>query len=123
MSDQAGEITAEELRRRGRRRLWISLAMPLAGLLLAEGLVRIAGPPVVPMPEIEGNLFVEVHDPILRYINLVNGNKTIRYDDGRGRFWNVNMRSNSQRFRGPEVAQSKPEGVLRVACLGDSHTW
>jgi lysophospholipase L1-like esterase len=103
--------------------LWISLAMLFAGLLLAEALVRAVGPPVLPMPEAQGNLFADVKDPVLRYVHLPNARKSIGYDDGEGGSWTVHMETNGQRFRGPEVAAPKPEGVLRVACLGDSHTW
>ncbi|MEM7306143.1 MAG: SGNH/GDSL hydrolase family protein [Planctomycetota bacterium] len=35
----------------------------------------------------------------------------------------VEHRINAQGFRGPEVAQPKPPGTYRVACLGDSHTF
>lgn len=116
-------MSEDALRRKERLRLWISLAMPLVGLMLAEVLVRAVGPTVLPMPEARGNLFADVKDPVLRYVNLPNATKSIRYDDGAGGQWTVQMHTNGQRMRGPEVALRKPEQGLRVACLGDSHTW
>ena len=41
------------------------------------------------------------------------------FDDGNG----VVMRINSQGFRGPEVAEPKPEDVFRIIGLGDSFTF
>jgi lysophospholipase L1-like esterase len=95
----------------------------LLGLLLAEGLVRMAGLRPLPMPVTQGSLFADVEHPLLRYVNRPGAEQVIHYDDGPGRRWSVTMRTNAQRFRGPEVDPHKPEGVVRVACLGDSHTW
>jgi len=97
--------------------------MPFAGLLLAELLVRLAAPTVLLLPEVQGSLLTDVEDPILDYVNRPNASRSIHYDDGEGARWTVRMETNRQRFRGPVVAVSKPKGVLRVACLGDSHTW
>lgn len=108
----------------GRRKLLVCLAAPVLGLLVAEGLARAAGlrPPM--SPQVEGNLFVDVQNPVLLFVNAPNAEMIVTHQDyGSGGERRVVMRTNAQRFRGPLVDPTKPPGVLRVACLGDSHTW
>ncbi len=63
-------------------------------------------------------------DPRLGFDNLPGGVQRIVYRDRSGAVLNeAEARVNSQGFRGPVVSEEKPEGVFRIACLGDSHTF
>lgn len=107
-----------------RRRALVLGAALVAGLLLAEFLVR--GLDLGPAPPIErsGGHVRKSGVPGLR-LEPLPGGKTRLFiqasrDGARRVIW---MHVNAQGFRGPEVSLEKPEGVLRVACLGDSHTF
>jgi len=110
---------AEAPRGRSRRRLAVLLAAPFAGLLLVELAVRVLDVRPLPVNEARGAIRERCEDAELGFENRGDGRKVARLDGGQG----VVMRTNGQRFRGPEVALEKPPGVLRVACLGDSHTF
>ncbi len=110
-------------RRRSRRRLLVCLCAPLAGLLLAEVVVRALGLHALQLPETRGSVLQPCEDPVLLFENRTNGQQVILHGDASGSSRRVVMRTNGQRFRGPEVELQKPAGVLRVACLGDSHTF
>lgn len=110
------------LRSSRRKLLWCALA-PVLGLLLVELVVRMGDARAMAFPETNGNLFADVKDPTLMFVNRPDAQKVIRYDEGPGKRWSVRMRTNAQRFRGPVVEQPKPENVRRIVCLGDSHTW
>ena len=106
-----------------RRRLAICATTSVLGLLTAEGFARVATPrPGAPLPA-QGRLLENVEHPELLFINQPEASKTVHYDEGSERRWSVTMRTNEHRFRGPAVAREKPAGVLRVACVGDSHTF
>lgn len=110
-------------RRRSRRRLLVCLLAPLAGLLLAEVVVRALGIHALRLPETHGAVLRACDDPIQIFENKPNGKKTILHTDPDGSSRQVVMQTNGQRFRGPEIEEQKQPGVLRVACLGDSHTF
>ena len=62
-----------------------------------------------------------VFDPVMSWQNKAgfdSENVTIR-----GKEFQANIHVNSQGFRGDEVADKKPDGVLRIVCLGDSSTF
>lgn len=105
----------------GRRRLLITLLAPLVGLLLVEILVRVSGLEAVPTPIVQDRSLMPHEDPILRYVNRNGGGKRTTFRED-GREWTVRLKLNHDHFRGPRVALKKPAGVLRIACLGDSHT-
>lgn len=107
-----------------RARLLITLAAPLAGILAAEGAVRVLDLRQPPWPERGGGLFRDSEDPVLIFENNPGAMKTLTYRehaDGPARV--LEMRVNEQGFRGPVVARERTPGTLRVACLGDSHTF
>lgn len=110
-------------RRRSRRRLLVCLLAPLAGLALAEVVVRALGMHAIQLPETRGSVLQASEDPVLIFENRPNGKQVILRGGASGSFRRVVMQTNGQRFRGPEVELEKPAGVLRVACLGDSHTF
>jgi len=103
--------------------LWTA-GFALSGVLLSEVAARVFGWAPIPMFETEGRLTERVDDPIQLFENRVGGTERVRYfdtPDGRPRI--VVQRVNEQRFRGPLVEQPKPQGLVRIACLGDSHTF
>ena len=107
-----------------RHRLWIACAAPFLGLLLAEIAVRVADVGPVPGPEREGLLFRVSADRELTWENRPGARRTIRYRDAVGGEPRVvELRVNQQGFRGPEVTDAPEPGVLRIACIGDSHTF
>ena len=110
-------------RRRSRRKLLVCILAPFAGLLVAEVVVRIIGIHALPLPETRGSVLQKCEDPVLLFENMPNGRKVILYGADSGEARQVVMQTNGQRFRGPQVERDKPPGVLRVACLGDSHTF
>lgn len=109
---------------RARTKLWITLLSPLVGLLLAEGAARALELQAAPLPRAVGLLFRPSWVRGLTYENRPGAERRVEYrdtEDGEPRV--VLHRVNGQGFRGPEVAQSKPPGTYRIACLGDSHTF
>lgn len=106
------------------RKVALCLAALPASLLLAEATVRVLGLQAMPLPEGFGGTIWPVADPLLLFENRPDGKRVITYRDAHDAAPHVvEHRTNSQRFRGPEVAHEKPPGVLRIACLGDSHTF
>lgn len=110
-------------RRHSRRRLVVCLLAPVVGLALAEVAVRALGLHALELPKTRGSVLQKCEDPIQLFENMQNGKKVFLHSDANGPATRVVARTNAQRFRGPEVALQKPPGVLRVACLGDSHTF
>lgn len=96
----------------------------LTGLGLAEGAVRLLNwiPPALPRPR--GQVVREVEDPLVQFVPLPNSAMWLHYREGADEPVRVvEMNVNAHGFRGPEVERDKPEDVLRIACLGDSHTF
>ncbi|MBL4771541.1 MAG: hypothetical protein JKY61_10460, partial [Planctomycetes bacterium] len=106
-----------------RKKVIVCILALLASPLVAEIGVRILGVRPAPVPTSVGNILANENDEILIYSNCASGEKTLTYKAGEDQECVVVMRTNSQRFRGPEVSLEKPAGVTRVVCLGDSHTW
>lgn len=100
------------------------LVAPFLGLLLAEGLVRALDLRPAPLPETRGDVLVRVEDPVQLFENGPGLRKVVLYRESPGAVpRRVVMRTNAQRLRGPLVAPTPPPGTLRIACLGDSHTF
>jgi len=99
------------------------LALP-AGLLLAEGVVRAFGLGSFPRPEVQGAVFGPSPDARLGFENIPGGTQRIVYRARSGAVLrDVVSQVNALGFRGAPVADPKPEGTFRIACLGDSHTF
>jgi hypothetical protein len=96
----------------------------LGGLLLAELAVRAGGLAPAPPPQYSGEILVRSPNPQLGFENRPGGRLVMRSRARRGDAEReVVARVNAQGFRGPEVERAKPPGTLRIACLGDSHTF
>ncbi len=107
----------------GRKLLVIALA-GLAGLGLAEAGVRWMGLAPVPPPEYSGEVLVPSTSSALGFENRPGGELVMSSRPARGAPQRVVVATvNAQGFRGPLVEQPKPAGTLRIACLGDSHTF
>jgi len=120
MAYDDAEIT---LTKRSRRFVW-TLAFFGLGLVLCEVCVRVAG--LVPTPTFttDGRTTQRVDDPTLLFENLPNAVQRVHYFAADGtRKRTVLHEVNAQGFRGPLVAQPKPAGTFRIACVGDSHTF
>ena len=116
-----GEVAAKPRHSQRRRVLFAALA-PIVGIFLAELLVRACGLTVASLPESKSNLFESVEQRELLFVNRPYGRKRLRFREAGGER-ELLIDLNSQRFRGPEFTSQKSEERLRVACLGDSHTF
>lgn len=109
-----------ELRRRRR----LTLAAPLAGLLAAELVVRLAGWAPLPVPRQEGPNFQDSEVAIERYVNQPGAELSIPFVDALDRPPRiVRARINEDGFRGPRIPRERTPGVARIAAVGDSHTF
>ncbi len=105
-------------------RLGVTLAALIVGLLSAELAVRAfdLGPP--PDFEREGELLRAASFPGARFENQPGAVQRLTYPAYRGApERRVEMRVNAQGFRGAAVPPERRAEVLRIACLGDSHTF
>ncbi|HVS10587.1 MAG TPA: GDSL-type esterase/lipase family protein [Planctomycetota bacterium] len=107
----------------GAVRAAFACAALLMGLGLAEGLARWRWPGVEPRPETHGVLLRRSDDPRLRTELIPLAEEKLIFRDAQGRSREVLHRVNSQGWRGPERSEARTEGLLRIACLGDSHTF
>ncbi|QDU67993.1 SGNH/GDSL hydrolase family protein [Engelhardtia mirabilis] len=109
----------------GRRRRCLALAGVFpASLVLCELAVRVLGLGPAPRPEVFGTVVRPISDPVLRFITVPSSERVVVYPpfgDDPGR--RVVQRLNRQGFRGPTVALPKAAQVLRIVCVGDSHTF
>ncbi len=107
-----------------RRRLLALLAAPILGLVAADLVVRVCGFEPPPLEVTEGALFRAVDDPIQIYENRPGAKMLVTYRESSAAEPRiVAMSVNALGFRGRTVSREKPAGVLRIACLGDSHTF
>ena len=107
-----------------RRKLWITLFSALGGLLLAEIAVRVGHLGILPALEPIGGMTNYTKDPILRNENMAHGWVHMDVKDRFGKVQRViDMRTNSQGLRGPELEIEKSPGTFRIACMGDSQTF
>lgn len=109
---------------RPRSRLALALAALPLGLLVCEAAVRLGdlAPPVP--PRTEGGVFKPSDDPLLVYQpGPLTTKVTTYYDRDGAPLREVEHAVNALGYRGPEVSLKKPDGVLRIACVGDSHTF
>lgn len=105
-----------------RRRCLQSLLALSTGLLIAEAIAR-AAPPAVPEPTVRGSVTRPVSHAGLLFENNVGGRLVVDMVDASGQRRRVEHVVNDQGFRGPELSTTAPEGTLRIAALGDSHTF
>ena len=115
-------------RRRRSRRLSVALAVLvgalLAGLLLAEGVVRLFSfdwrflEKTLYYNGVDVDSFRADPDPVLLY--RPRSNSSARYWSQYGEYA---VSVNSLGFRGPERTVEKPPGVFRIFCLGGSNVW
>lgn len=109
---------------RTRRKLLACALAPIIGLLIAEVVVRVTGRRPQPLHEVQGSLFAPVDDEIIRFENNRNGKQIVTYPSPDGEsFTRITMTTNGQRFRGRVARKNKKIGSLRIACIGDSHTF
>ena len=105
-------------------RLVLSFGALALGLFAAEGLVRVRGIGPVPRPAYSGDILLESDDPLLSAQNRPGSTLTMRYRDRSGRTTReVLHHVNADGWRGPLAAREPAPGVLRIACVGDSHVF
>jgi lysophospholipase L1-like esterase len=106
------------------RKLRITLLAAALGIMLAEVLVRVADIRVAPRPISTGTTLRPSADPVLGF-ELGPGTRHVMVypaEEGRPER-RISMSVNEQGFRGALLAPTKEAGVLRIVCLGDSHTF
>jgi hypothetical protein len=107
-----------------RKKLSVIAGALLAGLLLAEGIVRVLDLAPAPLPQSSGRVFVPSDDPALGFENDPGALFVTRARASRGApEVELVATVNADGFRGPLVGRERRPGTLRVACLGDSHTF
>ncbi len=94
-----------------------------AGLLGAEVVARIAHEDPPARPRVEGHVFVRSSDPELRTENEPLAEQVLVYPQPGGPDRRVVAHVNEQGWRGPVVPLEHRPGVVRIAALGDSHTF
>lgn len=94
------------------------------GLLLPELYLRVRGVEREVVHEKRGSVLRPVKDPILLFVPRPGSTQEVLYRERPGAVpRSVAMHVNDQGFRGELWSSPKPEGVFRIACLGDSHTF
>jgi len=107
-----------------RRRLVASGLILLAGLAIAELLVRAFVPRRTPSTESGPRLVQPSPDPRIQFENRPGARQEIRFFDPKGGVAkDVVAVINPDGYRGAAVAKEKPPGTLRIAALGDSQTF
>lgn len=120
--------TEDRPQARFRRRRWPWLVLsPVLGLILCEIVVRLLTVGPLPRVEVHPDFFSNLQpdaNPELRVRPRPGAEKRVKiWPPGASKGEWIAERFNSQGFRGPELAVPKPSDVLRIACLGDSHTY
>ncbi len=119
-----GSRVASPASRSTRFKLLTTLAVGVLGLVIVEIVVRVFGLAPPPVPVVEGSILHASSDPALRFENRPGAQQVLIYRESRGGDpVHVRASVNSLGLRGPEIALEKAPGTLRIACLGDSHTW
>jgi len=126
-SDDTGDRgTAPGVRasRARRGRLALLIAAPFVGLLILEAGLRVLDVQPLALPDSRGGTFRPVDDPDQRFENRPEAVQSLTFPGGEGAPPRVvEMHVNAQGFRGPAVAPVAAADVVRIACLGDSHTF
>lgn len=105
-------------------KLALTLGAFVLGLVLVEVAVRVLDLGPEPEPVKIGGSLQSSDDPVLIFENRPGAVERIEYRTSRDAPpRTVEMHVNAQGFRGPVVAERKPAGTLRIACIGDSHTF
>lgn len=97
----------------GSRRPWLSRALLPVTLGVVLGVFEIGLRVIYPHgveKTMESGFPWLVRQPVVGWRNAAN-------------YRSPNFSTNEQHLRGPEISLDKPEGVLRIACLGDSRTF
>lgn len=120
----AGRTRAQSRSRRVLLRLALVAGSTVLALLAFEGVLRVAGLRPSRPPDRLAVTHVRPADPPLGW-ELVPGaeSRWLYRADAFGPERLVTARINEQGLRGPSVSQTKPPGVLRVVCIGDSITF
>jgi len=131
---RAGDLIGPPRAKRRRRwwpRVLLAVASLVVALLLAEGVGRVfdLAPPVYAARRIEPGGIPFASGP--RGLLVFQPNSTFDYvydpaGDARGYYGDdgrLRCAINALGYRGAAVSVEKPEGVLRVVCLGDSFTF
>lgn len=98
----------------------------LLGLTIAEIAVRMKGwsPPVEPTPIGEPIGYIKVKDdPALGFLNRPGVSKIAYRTRADAEPTLVTATVNDDLFRGKQLPRKKPDGCVRIACLGDSYTF
>lgn len=94
------------------------------GCAAAELGVRALGIAPPPMPVVQGRVITDSPDGRLRFDNLPGGVQRVAYRDtadGPERVAVAHV--NAHGMRGEDVELARTPGSLRIACIGDSHTF
>jgi len=110
--------------RRSLRRAVLSAAALVFGCVAAEVGMRVLDLGAPPTPVVQGNVLRSSDNLRMLLENQAGGVQRVLYRDRPGAPGRaVTMRVNAQGMRGPEVPLARRAGSLRIACLGDSHTF
>jgi lysophospholipase L1-like esterase len=111
-------------RMRSRTKLIVTLLALGLGGVTVEAALRIAHVGPIPQPLETGALLQTSADARLRFENVPGASSCTQFLDRRGEVVReVVTHVNAAGLRGEMVAPKKPDGTLRIACLGDSQTF
>jgi lysophospholipase L1-like esterase len=109
---------------RSRTKVLVTLLALILGIVAVEVALRVARVGPIPPPLETGALLRKCADPRLRSENIPGASTRTQFLDRRGEVVReVVTHVNDAGLRGEMVAQKKPDGVLRIACVGDSQTF
>ena len=120
----SGVTAPPRRRRRVLRPLLVSAASLVAALVLCEVVLRIGNLGPAPHPTSTGKVVRPSPDPVLRFENKPHSARARVFQNRRGETPRIALYTiNKHGFRGQPVDVVKPEGVFRIACVGDSFTF
>ncbi len=91
---------------------------------MCEAAVRWGGLAPVPSPVYSGDNFRSVDDPVQLFENLPGTECRLTLIEAPGAAPRVvSARVNADSFRGPRLPRERTPGIMRIACVGDSHTF